>query len=150
MSNKHKFIAMMLLLVTSLFFAFVFAEVRMGNSGMGRHLGMMGGIPAEYRNQTNPLEANNEVINQGRKLYQENCVSCHGEKGYGDGPAGSQLSPKPANLTGLMRMPMMARDDYLFWAISEGGKRFNTPMPAYKEVLTEDERWKIIHFLRTL
>ncbi|EGV49839.1 hypothetical protein Rifp1Sym_fr00060 [endosymbiont of Riftia pachyptila (vent Ph05)] len=49
-----------------------------------------------------------------------------------------------------MQMRMMARDNYLIWTISEGGKRFNTAMPAFKETLGIEDRWKIIHFLRTL
>jgi high-affinity iron transporter len=30
-------------------------------------------------------------------LFQKNCVSCHGNNGYGDGPAGKNLDPKPGN-----------------------------------------------------
>ena len=42
------------------------------------------------------------------------------------------------------------RDDYLMWAIGAGGAAFGTGMPAFKDALAEDARWKIIRYLRTL
>jgi mono/diheme cytochrome c family protein len=36
---------------------------------------------------------------EGKKLYGDNCQICHGADGQGNGPAGSALSPKPANFT---------------------------------------------------
>ncbi len=36
-------------------------------------------------------------IEQGKKLYGQNCASCHGVAGHGDGPAAKALDPSPAN-----------------------------------------------------
>ncbi|MFA3781652.1 FTR1 family protein [Melioribacteraceae bacterium 4301-Me] len=36
-------------------------------------------------------------ITNGKKVYQQNCVNCHGQTGKGDGPAAASLIPKPAN-----------------------------------------------------
>lgn len=33
----------------------------------------------------------------GKALFQQNCTSCHGVNGQGDGPAGTNLDPKPTN-----------------------------------------------------
>ena len=33
----------------------------------------------------------------GKSLFQQNCISCHGVNGAGDGPAGKTLHPVPAN-----------------------------------------------------
>ena len=35
--------------------------------------------------------------NPGKDLYDQNCASCHGDAGAGDGPAGASLDPKPRN-----------------------------------------------------
>jgi len=105
------------------------------------------GIPAEYRAARNPLSPDAKTISEGHTLYQENCVSCHGATGMGDGEIANSLNPSPALLAYMIQMPM-AVDEYMFWSVSEGGDAFGTGMPAYKEVLTEDEIWKIITYMR--
>jgi mono/diheme cytochrome c family protein len=35
----------------------------------------------------------------GRAIFEDNCVTCHGSGGKGDGPAAASLPRKPANLT---------------------------------------------------
>jgi mono/diheme cytochrome c family protein len=136
----------------------------MGNGRMGqggsqmRHRGnpvrhrvvMMGpGVPAPYAGMKNPLPATEENITAGKKLFAENCASCHGATGHGDGEAGRELDPPPANIAFIMDKPI-ATDGFLMWTISEGGEKLGTAMPAFKEVLKEKERWQLIHYLRTL
>ena len=117
---------------------------------MQRHrLAMRNGLPPAYRGLTNPLRSSPEVLSEGRVIYQTHCVSCHGESGEGDGQAAMGLSPSPANLRFMINTPMIS-DGYLMWTLSEGGTFLNTAMPAYGQVLSESERWKVIHFLRTL
>lgn len=119
-------------------------------AGMGRHhQGMMQGIPAGYANMTNPLASTEESIQKGRTLFVDYCSSCHGSSGRGDGPAGKYLSPQPADLVYLLRMPI-ATDSYIFWSISDGGKQFKSQMPAFKTVLTETELWHLTNYLKTL
>ena len=141
--------------VVSIIAAVVFANHRFGASGfvghsMGRHMqGTMRDVPTPYHGMKNPLLATSEVVTKGALLYKANCGACHGSYGRGDGPAGEKLSPRPADLAHIVQMPM-TRDDYLFWVISEGGKRFDTAMPAFRDVLDEKARWQIIHYLRKL
>jgi mono/diheme cytochrome c family protein len=120
-----------------------------GSGSMARHHQfMMGGVPEPYRSLTNPLPDDAEVIVRGRAVYRDHCASCHGPSGLGDGENGRELSPRPANLAWLSRMPMMMDDSYLYWTIAEGGGAFGTPMPAQKGTLSGDEIWSVIRFIQ--
>jgi mono/diheme cytochrome c family protein len=88
-----------------------------------------------------------ETIAQGADLYAAHCSRCHGAVGYGDGTEGRSLVPSPALLSFLIRKPI-AGDEYLMWTISEGGTVFRTEMPEYKNLLTEEEIWTIIAYMR--
>lgn len=100
-------------------------------------------VPAEYAGMKNPLSAESSA--QGAGVFKNNCVSCHGEDGYGDGIASQALDPKPANLAELQTR---AGDDYLFWRISMG--KDGTAMVAWKGVLTDEQIWQVVAFIRTL
>ncbi len=105
------------------------------------------GVPAAYRGQTSTIVTNDVTVEDGAGLYAEYCASCHGTNGQGDGEEGKSLTPSPALLAHMIRMPM-AVDEYLLWTISEGGTQFQTDMPAFKDKLKADEIWKIIAFMR--
>lgn len=121
----------------------------MGGSMLRHRQAMMNGIPADYAGLRNPLPATAEVIAAGETLYQANCAACHGSGGAGDGPAGEGLVPRPANLRRTLRRPF-ATDSYLLWAISEGGAASGTGMPAFADALSQQDRWRIIRYLRSL
>jgi mono/diheme cytochrome c family protein len=100
-------------------------------------------VPSEYAGKKNPYGADKAA--DGEKLFQSNCQMCHGPQGYGDGPAGESLDPRPKNLAVFQKS---VGDDYLLWRISEG--KPGTSMVAWKGILTEDQIWKIVSFIRTL
>lgn len=115
-----------------------------------RHQYVMGhGLDPDYASMSSPLQADEETVTAGGKLYQQNCAACHGESGEGDGPAGKQLSPPPANIAISSKMPM-ASDGYLYWTIAEGGVPLHTAMPPFKDALTKEQIWQIIAYLREL
>ncbi len=115
---------------------------------MQRHWTFMhSGVPAEYRGARSPLALTVDVVQAGGALYQKQCAACHGTRGMGDGEEGNDLSPSPALLAHLIQMPMSV-DEYLMWSIAEGGKAFGTAMPAFKDTLSQEERWKIIAYMR--
>jgi len=91
----------------------------------------------------NPLKDNKDAIKKGKKLYTSMCVICHGFKGKGDGVAGAALNPKPANFTS--KTIQAQTDGALFWKLTNG----NTPMAAYKDLLSEEQRWQLVNYLRT-
>lgn len=133
-----------------------FAQMGMMGGGMmgsrtyrPRHFDYMhGAIPNTYRGKSNPLRADATTLALGRKLYAENCAACHGPQGQGDGAAAKSLSPPPANLRWTISMPI-GSDDFLYWSIAEGGTRYKTAMPAFKDSLKPKDIWAIIIALRS-
>ncbi len=95
-----------------------------------------------------PQPASAAVLSEGRKLYADNCLTCHGVQGRGDGPAAAGLNPQPADLGYTMSMPV-AQDDFLYWTISEGGEQFGSAMPAFKTTLKPDQIWSIVAAVRS-
>jgi putative copper resistance protein D len=85
-------------------------------------------------------------VADGARLYQQHCAACHGVAGYGDGPAGLALPRRPADLTAKHTADHTAGD--LFWWLTHGIE--DSPMPGFEDRLTEEERWDVINFLRTL
>ncbi len=108
-------------------------------------------LPDEYASKTNPFASGDaNALAAGEQVYTATCASCHGAEGKGDGPAAAALDPHPADFTNAEIMNGMS-DNYLFWRISEGGMMapFNSSMPAWKQALTEEQRWQAILYLRT-
>lgn len=145
--------------------AFALAQMGMGG-GMGpgmmggahgapgisvvRHrYAMMSGIPKPYLSARNPLPGTPANIETGRTLYQQNCASCHGATGRGDGPAAASLNPAPSDLEAAVHMPI-STDAYLDWTLSEGGAPVGSAMPSFKASLAQEQIWKIVLYLRTL
>lgn len=92
----------------------------------------------------NPLPNDAAALQEGKTNYHLYCAPCHGDKGRGDGPAAAGLSVKPADHSSAI---IQAKSDgALFWEMSEG----HSPMPAYKQTLTEQQRWQLVTFIRTL
>jgi len=108
---------------------------------------MQEGVPLEYRGLASPFPSVTAVTEEGAGLYQSHCAKCHGPEGFGDGKAGSNLFPSPALLARMVEEPG-AVDGYLLWTVSEGGVPIGTDMPAFKDVLSENDIWKIIAFMR--
>jgi len=100
-------------------------------------------VPADYAGKTNPLGA--DAATAGADVFKTNCETCHGPQGHGDGPAGAALDPAPKNLAELQAQ---AGDDYLFWRINTGKE--GTAMVAWKGVLTDEQIWQVVAFIRTL
>ena len=118
----------------------------MTGSMMRHHRAMMFGIPEPNRSAQNPLPNSAATLHRGAQVYAQNCTACHGRKGYGDGPAGQQLSPRPADLAWLAHTHM-AGDQYIVWTVSEGGKPVGSAMPAFKRVLSQRDIWAVASYV---
>jgi len=100
--------------------------------------------PASADSIKNPIPVTKESISKGEELYNMYCFSCHGDTGYGDGPAGGSMGIRPANFHD--QRVIKQKDGALFWKLTNGKGN----MPPFKEALTEEQRWQLIVFLREL
>lgn len=100
--------------------------------------------PKDADNVKNPLAGNTSVLPEAKALYIANCGPCHGEKGRGDGPAAAGLNPKPADHSSVA--VQSESDGALFWKMSEG----RAPMPSYKKIFSDQQRWELVNYIRTL
>lgn len=108
------------------------------------HMGGEHVVPDEAAALPNPF-ADEEDLAVGASVYAASCALCHGETGEGDGPAAAGLAMPPADLHADHVQALS--DGALFYIISHG--KPDTPMPAWEDVLDEEERWRIVNFLRT-
>jgi mono/diheme cytochrome c family protein len=108
---------------------------------------MQYGVPKSYEGAKSAVPAGSHTIAAGSKLYREHCAVCHGRDGMGDGEPGRAVSPSPALLAYMIRRPISV-DEYLLWAISDGGEQFDSEMPAFKDKLSRDDIWRAIAYMR--
>jgi mono/diheme cytochrome c family protein len=95
--------------------------------------------PADAAGRSNPLAQKPQAAAGGRKLFQRNCVECHGEDGSG-------IAKKHA---ADLQLPIVQdqTDGILFWKITNGNP--DRGMPSFGR-LPELQRWQIVLYLRTL
>ncbi len=105
------------------------------------------GVQKDYQGARSTVDSSKETIAAGGKLYAEKCASCHGKLGLGEGDGPRSLLPSPALLAFMIQRPISV-DEYLLWSIAEGGKQFDTEMPAFKDTLARQDIWKIIAYMR--
>jgi mono/diheme cytochrome c family protein len=108
---------------------------------------MQFGVPNEYASATSTVRSGKETIAAGAKLYAQHCARCHGSDGTGGGEGSKALAPSPALLVYMIQRPI-AVDEYLLWTISDGGKQFDTEMPAFKDSLRREDIWHVIAYMR--
>jgi mono/diheme cytochrome c family protein len=125
-----------------------------------------GGEPAysfeEARDLENPLAGDPQARERGARLFALNCVVCHGPEGRGDGRMTAlwrarQGAVPPADLTSSV--VANRTDGELYWIITNG---FTSPenqvqypgglanMPAFGKLLTPEERWALVSYIRQL
>ena len=106
-------------------------------------------LPADADKTKNPVAATPESIAKGKELYfarAGNCVFCHGDTGAGNEANMARLRRKPADISDKERMTAMT-DGEVFWKISKG---ITGIMPAGDKRMSEEERWHVVNFVRTL
>jgi mono/diheme cytochrome c family protein len=102
-------------------------------------------VPEDVKKLKNPIAPSESTLKAARGIYLDECAQCHGERGKGDGPEAAMHSPTPSDITDSKHMNAVT-DGEIFYQISEGRK----PMPSFKKRLTEEQRWGLVLFVRTL
>lgn len=94
--------------------------------------------PPQATAKPNPLAGKSNAVGGGRKLFQRNCVECHGPEGTG-----------VKNNSADLQLPVVQdqSDGTLFWKITNGNARRG--MPSFSG-LPELQRWQLVLYLRTL
>jgi mono/diheme cytochrome c family protein len=92
----------------------------------------------------NPVKGDANATANGKKIFKNMCAVCHGDTGKGNGIAGVTLDPRPADFLAIR--VRKESDGAIFWKITEG----NPPMASYKALLTEEQRWELVNYIREL
>ncbi len=100
--------------------------------------------PPEANALINPIAGDKDKLANAHILYNNYCAQCHGYKGKGDGPVAAMLNPHPADHTSPSVQSQT--DGALFWKIKTGRGQ----MQPYADKLTEQQRWSLVNYIRTL
>jgi len=110
------------------------------------------GAPVEIPPEP-PISA--ESIQRGAQVFESmNCWSCHGKDGRGHGPSASALTDSkgypitPFDFTSGSRFKCGETDRDMFRDLVTGLD--GTPMPSFASAMTTDQRWDVVHYLRSL
>src|ERR1035437_1600820 len=93
--------------------------------------------------QENPFQPTAENLTEGARKYEEHCSDCHGGAAHKISPLQKKFSPGVPQL--VNRVPH--DPDAEFWWITKHGYRL-TGMPAWDGILSDDEIWKVIAFVK--
>ena len=90
-----------------------------------------------------PPSKNPDLLSQGKKLFEENCIQCHGENGDGKGWKAAELRKKPRNFTLPFDQWTYSRGDpnKVFEALKKGIP--DTPMAMFH--FTDEQRWALVY-----
>lgn len=100
--------------------------------------------PVEVASFANPVPDDPKSLAYGQQLFTENCTSCHGDQGKGDGKMADIYLPKPANLS---RQDLVNESDgQLYWTISMAP----LGMPPFATRMSGIDRFTLVKHLRKL
>jgi copper transport protein len=95
----------------------------------------------------NPFPPTGQSLLSGRVAYTSSCAACHGDSAKGDGPRAASLSIRPLDLTA--HAPLHP-EGQLFDYIKNGTRVPGSPMPSFRNMLTDEQIWHIINYIKSL
>jgi putative copper export protein/mono/diheme cytochrome c family protein len=93
-----------------------------------------------------PVAYDAATVARGRNVFAQNCESCHGKTGRGNGPVAKDLEPRPADLTAPHTSDHTMGD--MFWWVSHGYP--SSAMPGFADALSEFDRWRVVEYVMAL
>ena len=105
----------------------------------------------------NPLREHAESLaahtEEGKRIYYQNCMACHGDHLDGLGHYAHGFNPLPANFQDNGTIAQLS-ESFVFWRVAKGGPGlpreatpWNSAMPKWEDFLTEREIWQVIIFI---
>lgn len=98
-------------------------------------------VPADKKSKNSFIKFNDASAKEGEVIYNKNCASCHGNPSKGN--VLKSLKPIPPDLASTTTQQLT--DGELFYILNTG----RGLMPTFKNVLSENERWKVIAYMRS-
>lgn len=144
------------LVMPFLFILYVNADGQMMGQGMMRGMWqmmqwMMGRDITVDLSGPRPPE-NEQTLRWGKRIYEERCAVCHGEKGDGKGRRAHELETKPRDFTiGVFKFRStpsgsLPTDEDIYTTISRGLR--GTAMLPWLG-LSKDEKWAVTYYIKT-
>lgn len=100
-------------------------------------------VPEAEAKKKSTVKDDDATIKAGKDIWAQQCKSCHGVKGLGDGAKAEKLEITPGDFSSKETQDLS--DGGLYWKITDGRK----PMPSFKEKLSDTERWQVVAYMRT-
>lgn len=92
----------------------------------------------------------NPGLQEGRRLYlAHGCRVCHGESGYGDGPVGVTLNPRPRDFREPAAFKQGASVEEIARTVAQGIRQPNSMMQPYAHI-PEADRIALAKYVRSL
>ena len=108
---------------------------------------LMAAAPSGGSKLKKPWIATPELVAKGKQLFQQQCVSCHGVEGKGDGPAAAALNPRPRNFHVSEGWKNGRKVSMVFKTLKDGIP--GSSMASYA-TLHIDDRWALVHYVGSL
>jgi cytochrome c5 len=97
-------------------------------------------VPDEAKEKVCPFQFTPETVKNGENVFQKNCKSCHGDPGKQNW---AKIVPPPGDPASADFQKQT--DGEMFFKVTSG----KAPMPQFGNILSDEERWQVISYLRS-